>query len=80
MAEKNNRWDIAWLIGHSAHGNATEWQKLKDSLHYMVSHMPIGKSAVQIALVTYTPESRIVWKLNNHNVTAFKQVLAQYSC
>ena len=67
------------MIGHSAYQNATEWQKLKEFLHRMISNFHIGKSAVQVAIVTYTPESRIVWKLNDHNVTALKQVPAECS-
>ena len=77
MAEKDIRRDSAFVIGHSANRNSTEWQLILEYLDRFVSQIPIGPSGSKVALVTYSGESRVAWTLNDYpDVESLKQVTA----
>ena len=77
MAERYYSIDLTFVIGHSTRSKLTEWQFMLEYVNYIVSNVRIGQSAIKGALITYSKESRVAWKLNDYNDrTSLNQVPA----
>ena len=69
--------DLTFVIGHSTSRKRTEWQMILAFMDRMISVMSIDQSTSQIALVTCSKESRVVWKLNDKkDMESLKRVCA----